>query len=1282
MAGRTQNQPHPFEDGPRRHARSERTPRKRRRWLWPLALLLLIVFFLPNVIAMTGLKQQAIDYALADFQGRVTVGSASFGWLQPIRLDKVDAVDAAGQPLASIEQIKTSRSLLSFLTSNDYGLVEINQPSVWLQLDSGTSNLEDACAAWLNTENSDNTLSSSTNEVADQNIRLPKMQLNVVNGTIGVFSTDETQSWQIEQLNVTANTSHELAAVIAEAACQVTVYNGPVGGELTPQTSGALAASAQVDPGSPVLAGQSIEVAFKSDSLPVSIAGPFLQRILGAIETDGTLSADMQAAVNTATGQTHISIKQADIAKMIVVAPQLIGSDELRVANLTAIGNLTVDPSIVTADQFQISSDFANVSANGTLDLNHLAGLSAASASTVDATLLNTPFQLNGEIDLAKVARTFPTTLHLHDGLKIESGSVNFQAASRVENDARRLIVNVDTANLVARDQGKPIVWQKPLRLVGTIREANSGLILEKVLCESDFLTISGTANQDTGSFAAEGDLDQLLQRVSQFVDVGQTRLSGVLDGTLAWQTSAPDQAGGSRPVQLIGQFKIDRPQFQLPGLPAWQRPQLTTRLSAAGRAMPDQSLQLDQAGIQVDVGTEQVLATLAEPVANALAQSTWKLDTQLTGSAAGWLAHVKNLVDLGDIQADGQIQAHALTHLNPDSIEIHGGKYEIQQLRFDGYGLTIREQQTNGTIDTRYDLTSGQLLVADTSLSSNSISLSGQQISVEVFENVQINGDVAFRADVNRVADWLQLSPTEDSVFWFGDGQGTIRFASDADGIGLVISSSVDNMIAASRQVGSARSSTRVAANQHEIQTVSNSTPWMELWRESKVNLGSQIKLDNDFETISFANTSLQSSTVRANVEGEIADLSGAMVANMRGNWAPDWQKLNALLAAYTGQLVQMAGQGSYPIAIRGPLFEPAHSGNSSDQPAAWVSPLLSAATEFGWQQASLAGMPVGAGKVQLDLQQGIANVNSSEISFSGGTVQLQPQLDLRGADPVLYLPEGKVINQVALNPETARTWLAYVAPLAADATSAQGTFSLATKGAQVPLMSPQKMKAEGELTLSNIVIGAGPTSEKLIATAVQLRSMIDPDSAGKQRDLKTWLTLEQQTIPVAIHDGRVFHDGIRISHKDIVIETRGSVGLDQSLDMIAEIPIADDWIDGNQHLAALRGQKISIPVTGTASSPRLDLSAINQISSQLIQKAAGGAINKLIGDKVAPKVTKYQNELNQRVTKGANRLQDQIQSKLLEKIAPQNGNDAGESTENNLKRELLQGIGNLFGN
>ena len=109
MAGRRQNEPHPFDDRSFDRSRMERVRTKRRRWPWILLLLLIVLFFLPNVIAKTGLKQQALDYALADFDGRVTVKSASFGWLQPITLGQIEAVDATGRPLSLIHISEPTR---------------------------------------------------------------------------------------------------------------------------------------------------------------------------------------------------------------------------------------------------------------------------------------------------------------------------------------------------------------------------------------------------------------------------------------------------------------------------------------------------------------------------------------------------------------------------------------------------------------------------------------------------------------------------------------------------------------------------------------------------------------------------------------------------------------------------------------------------------------------------------------------------------------------------------------------------------------------------------------------------------------------------------------------------------------------------------------------------------------------------------------------------------------------------------------------------------------------
>ncbi len=1264
MARHSERDEHPFEDG-----RGYGGNRRRRKWPWVLLALLAVgLFLLPNLIAMTGLKQRAIDFALADFNGRCTVDSATLGWLQPIELTNVQAVGSQGQPLLRVERIKTSGNLISFLTSSDYGQVDIERPAVWLHLREGGSNLEDACAAWLS-ENQANEPDAATN----MEVTLPKMQLNVIDGVVAMTVEGNQHTWQLENLNVHANTTDQTAAAVANLAAQVTQHLPAADNGRTLQGQGSLNVAVQVDPGSRQLTSNAVNAIIDSNSVPLSVLGPALTRVVGTTTTDGVLSADLQATYNSAAQEVQLFVKSAEAQNAMIYSPQMLGSDRVQIASLQSTGNLALGPTRVHADQFQIASDFANASVNGTLDIDQLSQL-ATSSSMTDGGLLNTPFQMNGQLDLAGLAAVMPATLQLNEGLKIQSGVVNFQAGSRIQNDQRRLIVNLDTANLVAVDQGKPIVWQKPLRLVGSIRESGQTLVLEELRCESDFLTIAGNATAEAGSFVAKGDLDRMVERVGQFVDLSDMQLSGEIDGKLAWQTAAHENAATAsvqnRPIQLVGEFQVDHPAFQMPGLQRWSRPNLTARVSAAGQSTIDQRMQVDQAGLQIDIGTEQAIFTLAQPIADAYVNNRWQVNSQLSGAVAGWLAHVQNFADLGDIRANGQLQAQAMTVIDANAIEVLDAKYDVQQLQFDGYGVTVREEQTSGTGSARYDFQTGQLILADQMLSSNSVSLGGQRIVIETADVMQINGDVAFRVDVNKVADWLALSPTDDSVFWFGNGEGTVQFQSDSQGISARVQTSVQDMVAATRQPTEARLGSPETAS--PMRTVSSAAAWSPLWREAKVNVSGDVTMSNDFNAIRFQNTSIESAALNVQASGQITDLANSMVTDINGQWTPDWEKLNALLAAYSGDLVQIAGQGSHPISFRGPLFAAPQLG----RPTALVSSLLQASSRFDWQQAAVAGMPIDAGSMQLSVDQGIATVNTSDIRLGGGVVRLQPQVDLRSEEPVLYLPQGKLIDNVALTPAIARQWLKLVAPLAADATSAEGQFTLAVEGAKVPLYDLMKANAQGTLTLSNVVIGAGPTAQQLIATAKQLRGLLDPQ-ATSDRDLNTWLRVEEQAVPVSVQDGRVFHDGMRISHKDIVVRTRGSVGLDQSLDLVAEIPIADDWIEGKKHFASLRGQTISIPVRGTASRPQVDTRAMQQVSAQLVRQAAGGAINDAFQEKVAPKLNEYQQQLTGKV----NEKVGELQNKLQDKLQKQAGELFKQQAKEQAKGELLKGLGNLFG-
>ena len=256
-------------------------------------------------------------------------------------------------------------------------------------------------------------------------------------------------------------------------------------------------------------------------------------------------------------------------------------------------------------------------------------------------------------------------------------------------------------------------------------------------------------------------------------------------------------------------------------------------------------------------------------------------------------------------------------------------------------------------------------------------------------------------------------------------------------------------------------------------------------------------------------------------------------------------------------------------------------------------------------------------------------------------------------------------------MTPETAQTMLKYINPLAADATAAEGRFSVDSEGVKVPLLDPMKMEANAIVTLHRVRVGAGPLAQQLIGSAKQLQTLLRPDKVN-DRTYDTWLEMSEQAIPVNVKDGRVHHDGLRFSHDDIVIQTKGSVGLDQTVNMVAEIPIADDWLGGNEYLVGLKGQSLSIPITGTVSRPVLDRSAIQNFSRQIAQQAATGAINKVVQDKLAPKLNEYQTQLNDKIGGEVSKLQSKFQSQIQDKLQEQVGNQIQGSLGDALKQQF----------
>ena len=95
----------------------------------------------------------------------------------------------------------------------------------------------------------------------------------------------------------------------------------------------------------------------------------------------------------------------------------------------------------------------------------------------------------------------------------------------------------------------------------------------------------------------------------------------------------------------------------------------------------------------------------------------------------------------------------------------------------------------------------------------------------------------------------------------------------------------------------------------------------------------------------------------------------------------------------------------------------------------------------------------------------------------------------------------------------------------------------------------------------------------------------------------------------------GRVYHQGMELEFPDLSIRTYGSVGLDQTLVVMAEMPVPPKWLGNNMLGLALKDQTIKLPIGGTLSRPEIDRRELDRLSGQFLQRAA----RNVLGDEVS---------------------------------------------------------------
>ncbi len=187
--------------------------------------------------------------------------------------------------------------------------------------------------------------------------------------------------------------------------------------------------------------------------------------------------------------------------------------------------------------------------------------------------------------------------------------------------------------------------------------------------------------------------------------------------------------------------------------------------------------------------------------------------------------------------------------------------------------------------------------------------------------------------------------------------------------------------------------------------------------------------------------------------------------------------------------------------------------------------------------------------------------------------------------------------LDHKQLTPEMCDNGLQLVAPILAYSTWVDGEVSLAIDEFRLPLNRPATTdgtdiekplaRASGRLELHSVETGIKNPLLQQIATRVA--TLLGAEMPSKVR------LADASVVNFELRDRRVHHEGLAFGLPEIdptlLVRTSGSVGLDKTLDLRVEVPVALNLAFKGPIAQRVSGKTVQLAVTGTLDDPKVAL-------------------------------------------------------------------------------------------
>ncbi len=361
--------------------------------------------------------------------------------------------------------------------------------------------------------------------------------------------------------------------------------------------------------------------------------------------------------------------------------------------------------------------------------------------------------------------------------------------------------------------------------------------------------------------------------------------------------------------------------------------------------------------------------------------------------------------------------------------------------------------------------------------------------------------------------------------------------------------------------------------------------------WREPRVHLAAHVVYDFLKDSVQIVQLHLESPTLGCDAAGQVAALRGDMELSLEGKLSCDLEKLEPQLRPYLGPGVKLSGRDVRPFRIAGALAPPDLLGH------------LRGEAGLAWQSLQAMGCQVGPADLHGRLADGWFRVSPIDTTLNQGRLHLEPSLRLDPVPLEVQLTKGRVVEHARLTPAACASALGFALPVIANVAQAEGELSLDLDAGRLPLTEPTRAEMAGRITIHSAQVSPGPLVQEL---SVLLKG---PATLTLARD---------NVVPIVMKNGRVYHSNLELHFPELTVRTAGSVGLDGSLALVAEMPVPPKWLGSGRLASAVAGQTIRLPIGGTLSSPKLDQQALRAAAAQFARETTENVLRQDVDGKL----------------------------------------------------------------